>query len=237
MVKPDNRHISYLLAPGRYDKPPKAVAGMMDRFAHIDVIGVTEYQDKPRRKALQREGRTLLHGAGHSGLRELALSIRDDLGEITDWGCPEVTQTTYVRVGGATAPPKGMLWADILLPNGKTLTVAVMHLTNTKGNMRFESKSPARDKSYREQVTGSSRRLKNKRNVMLGADFNARLGVPNEMRTFLDSNYKGAGMHRIRGFNGISGFYGKGVKVIETGSRQMIGVSDHPGEIIRFKVR
>ena len=222
-------------ASGRYDRSPKTLAKAMDRYVNglgADIVSVTEVQNDSRARALHLPGRSLVRMGNHSGLRELAISYSDAL-PVTVRRADEVSHTTYTRVGGATAPPKGMTY--IGLANG--MVYATMHLPNTVGNRRFTNQATRRNQAYIEAVLNSSRILKDFTSGILACDFNARLGLPGQMRHLLDTAYARAGFHRVSGFSGIDGMYVKNVVVIRTSMLAPNSSSDHAPILLRFKVK
>ncbi len=231
-VKEDNmkdKEQTFIHASGRYDRSPESVTRAVKSYyaKNPRAVSFTEYQDQPRRHALRHEGRFLVRGQGHAGLRELAISVAE---KPRDTIVKEVTQATYQRVGGAIAPPKGI----VIVQFDDGFVYATMHLANTVGNRRFDGPI-RRIESFKSAVRNSARMLGRYDKVILGADFNVLLGLPGEMRAFLDSVYKEVGMTRARGTNGLDGFYTKGVKVTECRPLARNGSSDHTPVILKVK--
>jgi len=238
------KNVRILHTSGRYDRSPETVrvaAGRLIRDLLPDIWSGTEFQDDRRAAALHRPGRRLIRSGGHGGLSELFISVRDSYGDVKESGAFEITKLTFKRDDGQTAPPRGLAYVGIHAASGGTILYAVTHLANTRGNTVFPEGMKPREAVFKDAVSNSARWLHDHGRkydaVILGADFNTRLGIPNEMRHYLRREYALAGLHLVDGPTGIDGFFQRGLHV--TGARTLPGnrSSDHPPVFMRGTIR
>ena len=222
-------------ASGRYDKTPAQIKRAIDAYYSKNplVVSFTEYQNKDRRHVLRVPGRNLIHGVGHDGLAELAISTRES-DKLARMFVKEMSPKTYYRVGGAIAPPKG--FAVVAFKSYDGLSYGTLHTANTDGNTRFTGAARRIDvyksnvqnvAKYCSTITGP---------IVLGADWNCILGRPNEMRSWLDATLKTAGLKRVKGNNGLDGFYTRDVVPMECRTLRRNASSDHAPVMLRFKM-